>query len=593
MLPPMATSPAGPRSEGATASRLALLAVLGFAAALRLANLWSMDRLPIVTEQVRWPEGDMGFYYAWSGKILAGDVLGRDTPHPYTKWMRSIAPEETWERWWGGRQVFHNAPLYPYLLAAFRLVFGDGFRAIAILQLCIGLAGVALTFAIAGRLFGRTAAVAAGLTASLFGPALLYESFALRDGIAATTALGALWSLVRARDDGAVRWLVAGLLFALAVLARENIAAFAPFIAGWMAWLHWGRWRRLARSAAGFVAGVVLGLLPLAARNVALGVRPWALSPQGIQALALGHVVDANPALLGVTPAVARALTAADGSLVEVLRQIWSTYAGDWRRLAANEAVHLAAIVSSFEGSDNVNWYYLRDRSPVLRLALPFQVVLAFAVVGLIVERRSGGPQAPLWLFLVFSVLSLMVTCVLGRYRLPLAAVLAIYAGAALAWAQRQFAARRWIPLAAACVTGVAIVAVSGSALANLELRMRYRSVDFGISAKRHLERGERDLAIAELQAGLRAAYRGTDQRSLPQGFDLLARTFAIEANQAGRAEEATREIAELAADYPADALLEELLGVLYRDALGRREEAERHFAAAQRLRGGQASGAR
>jgi len=557
--------------------------VLAFALALRLANLWWMSRLPLVTEQVRWPEGDMAFYYAWSGKILDGDVLGRDTPHPYTQWMRAIAPQGTWERWWGGRQVFHNAPLYPYLLAGFRLVFGDGFRAIAIAQLAIGLAGVAVAFAIADRVFGRVAAVAAGLTASLFGPMLLYESFALRDGLAATTALGVVWALVRA--EGGRGWWLAGLSFGVALLARENMVAFLPFVAGWLAWVHRGRRALLAASAGKFAAGVVLALLPLVARNVAVGVRPWALSPQGIQALALGHVADGSPALLEVTPDVARVLTAADGSLIDVLRQIWSTYAGDWRALAAHEAMRLAAIVSSFEGMDNVSWYYLRDRSPILDLTLPFHVVLALGVVGLIVERGSGARQGPLRLFLAFSVLSLMVTPVLGRYRLPIALVLAIYCGAAIAWAASQLARRRWLPVAAACVTAIAIVGASQRMLARLETRMRYRSVDFGISAQRFFERGDRAEAIAELRSGLRAAYRGPDQTTLPKGFDLLARAYAIHAYQSGRADEAAGELSDLASDFPADPGIQELLGLLYRDGLGRSDEAERHLAEARRLR--------
>jgi len=45
----------------------------------------------------------------------------------FTSWMRELAPLETWERWWGERTVSHQAPLYAYVLAAVRLVAGDGF----------------------------------------------------------------------------------------------------------------------------------------------------------------------------------------------------------------------------------------------------------------------------------------------------------------------------------------------------------------------------------------------------------------------------------------------------------------------------------
>jgi hypothetical protein len=59
----------------------------------------------------------MAASWTWSGRILAGDVIGWDPPHQYTSWMRAWAPLETWHRWWGGRTVFHQAPLWAYTLA--------------------------------------------------------------------------------------------------------------------------------------------------------------------------------------------------------------------------------------------------------------------------------------------------------------------------------------------------------------------------------------------------------------------------------------------------------------------------------------------
>ena len=107
--------------------RCTLLAILGLAAAVRVANLGLMSRLPIAEYQRTWQESDMAFSWTWSGRILEGDVLGRDTIHPNTQWMRDMAPLESWERWWGGKHVFHQAPLYAYALAAARLVAGAGF----------------------------------------------------------------------------------------------------------------------------------------------------------------------------------------------------------------------------------------------------------------------------------------------------------------------------------------------------------------------------------------------------------------------------------------------------------------------------------
>ena len=108
-------SPFGPAPASAPriTSLRTLLAILGLAAAVRIANLALMSPLPIAEYQRAWQESEMAFNWTWSGRILAGDVLGRDTVYEYTDWMQAMAPLETWQRWWGGQHIFYQAPLDP------------------------------------------------------------------------------------------------------------------------------------------------------------------------------------------------------------------------------------------------------------------------------------------------------------------------------------------------------------------------------------------------------------------------------------------------------------------------------------------------
>src|SRR5437870_12022184 len=122
--------------------RGSLLLVLAVALAVRVVNVYGMSRFPIAEYQFRAPEADMSLAYEWSGHIVRGDLLGREPVHQYTTWMREIAPPETWDRWWGGAHIFHQAPLYAYTLAAFRLLAGDRFLPIALCQALLGLANV-------------------------------------------------------------------------------------------------------------------------------------------------------------------------------------------------------------------------------------------------------------------------------------------------------------------------------------------------------------------------------------------------------------------------------------------------------------------
>jgi hypothetical protein len=214
-------------------------AVLALAIAVRLVNVWIASRSPLAEYQLVWQEGDMATSWTWSGKILAGDVLGRDTPHQYTAWMRDWAPLETWGRWWGGRTIFHQGPLYAYALAGMRLVAGDRFVGVALCQAALGVVNVALVFLLAARLFGGAVPAIAAAGAAVYGPFLFHETVVLRDVLGVTVSLLLLWWLARSDDERLLRWLVAGALFALAVLARETTSV-ALFVALLIVRRFWG-----------------------------------------------------------------------------------------------------------------------------------------------------------------------------------------------------------------------------------------------------------------------------------------------------------------------------------------------------------------
>lgn len=298
--------------------------------------------------------------WRWSGQILRGDLLSREPAYAYPQWMREIAPAETWERWWGGRGVFFRAPLYGYLLAGGRAIVGDGFWGIALCQLALALAGVWLTFLLAERFFGTWAALAAGLGSALFGPSLLYEAFLLRDPLTATCSLAMLWALVRAPETGLPGWFLAGLSFAVSLLAREATLAFAPFVVLW-ALQRLGA-RRGAGALGALLAGAVLALAPLVARNVAVGVSPWALSSRGVEEIVIGHAAGGSVAALSIPPATGAILAQSDARLAPAIRLTLASYDGRWGDLAAHEVARLRAIVSRHEGADNASYAYFAQR---------------------------------------------------------------------------------------------------------------------------------------------------------------------------------------------------------------------------------------
>ena len=535
--------------------RLLLLVVLVVAADVRLLHLAHMADEPVVDWQRTWSEGDASATWAWSHTILGGDVLCRDTPHPYTAWMAKIAPPETWERWWGGKAVFHRAPLYPYLLAAMRRLVGDAFWGIALCQMALGLVSVALVFLIAARSFDPTVATVAGLGAALYGPFLLHESLLLRDPLAVTTSLLALWALIRSRDAGPLGVLVAGVLFAVSLLAREANVLFAPLALLWIV----RRTPNPRRAAALFVAGVVAGLLPLVARNLAVGVTPWALSNGATERIVYGHAVDAQPARFWIPAAAKAILEQADGHPLRAARLTIATYDGDWVKLGRHEAVNLLAVVAGFEPADNVDWYYFVDRSPLLRWSLRFELVLGAGLVGLWIARGTSARHGVLWWFVLASIPGLYAP-VMARYRLVAVAVLLIYAAVAVVWIGRQLRARHVGPAAVATFAVIALSVVSANLLRETAERLRYRPVEFILDAQVYHARGDDERALADLRDGLAKAYRGHDERTLPAGYLPMADELVTLSRLVGQDRDAAAALEQLAREYPEDTGLRSLL---------------------------------
>lgn len=96
---------------------LLLLGLVATSFAFRLLHLWAISDTPWIERYLTAPTVDDYSFFKWAQTILAGDWLGRDTYHPYFEWMGRVTDMEDWYEWWGGKEVFHQTPLYLYMLA--------------------------------------------------------------------------------------------------------------------------------------------------------------------------------------------------------------------------------------------------------------------------------------------------------------------------------------------------------------------------------------------------------------------------------------------------------------------------------------------
>ena len=447
--------------------------LLAAAVATRALYFVQLDATPFMHLE-RWTQTDMHYYDGWARQIAAGDWLTAKVPMPMHRWHHEVAqayfaahPEmraalagdggdadaRIWARWMGAPR-FYQDPLYPYLIAVvYRFVSAD-VRAVLALQLAAGVLTVLLIWSLARSHFGESAAACAAILAVLCAPLMFYELLLLRDSLIAGAGLAVVWIADRAIATGRRRWFLAlGLSLGLGYLLKSSFLVLAVLIVPTV--LAWKRTRVLAAGAM-VAAGIGLAILPLAVRNVHVGVPPVQVATSGPLTFLSANDASAVPdAGFGIdVPRLARFLGDTEGTWRDAVaavarRHTAGSYAAlTWRKW--DRAWHW------FEIPNNENFYYFRQQVPVLGwMPLTFGLCAPLALVGLLLAAARQPRPVTLFALVTSAVFMLVGFYVLGRFRASLIAVTLPFAGLAAAEliaATRTRHFRRAAALAAATV---------------------------------------------------------------------------------------------------------------------------------------------
>jgi 4-amino-4-deoxy-L-arabinose transferase-like glycosyltransferase len=392
---------AGPRRFS-----FALGAVLTAAAALRLAHFAAVRDEPFVA-------------------TLALDAA------EYDRWARALAAGD-----WLGSEPFFQAPLYPYALGALYFVCGRSLDLVYLVQIALGVAGLAATALAARRLLSQRHALAAAALGALAAPLPFHEVQIAKEGPAAALAGALLLALARARERGAAgAWLGAGILLGALALLRENALLLVPFLLP-LAWRRRDPRGSAARSLA-LLAGLALPLAPVAARHLALGGGLLPTTFQGGANFWIGNSPEADgtyrPLVPGKQiPALERseARRLAEEALGRPLaaREVsryWVGRALAWARAEPLAFLGLqlrkvALYLAPYEWPDVVDFAWLSARSLPLRVApIEWGTLVLLALAGLWLRRRALAPLLPVALFEVGWLAATVAFFLFARYRLP------------------------------------------------------------------------------------------------------------------------------------------------------------------------------
>ncbi len=426
-----------------------------FGLTLVLRAIYALEiRGTAIPELWRGRQTDMAFFVSWGRLIAEGDWLTDRALHPYFSWQRAIGTVEEWNRWYGGKS-FHQAPLYPYLLAClFRFVSNSVWSAYVVQTLGSALV-VVMIAGISRRVFDPLTGLLAGLITAFQGTLLFYDFVALRASLTVLLLVSAVWFLRQASSGTSVwRWLPAGVVLGLGFLLRPNAALTLVLAFPAVGILLWGQWRRIALSGALLALGFTLAIAPLVVRNRAVGVPPLGVSAVGATTFYLANAKGAPGTGWGMIDAFPKVLHETQGRFGSLARAAFASHGGVGSYLDLM-LTKLTSTFHYFERNNNANLYFAEHASVLLRwFTIPTWLVLAFGLSGLVLTRRRWRDLLWVYVGALVPLLSILLVYQTARFRLPLIVMMTPFAAAALVWMvrHRRQAVGAYVFTAVACI---------------------------------------------------------------------------------------------------------------------------------------------
>lgn len=510
-----------------------------------------------------------------SFRLLMGDAQAYDT------WARGIAGGD-----WLGREVFYQAPLYPYFMGGIYAVVGASPTAVRVVQTLLGAAGCVVLGIGGARLVGRRAGVLAAVALAVYPSAIFADGLIQKSSLDLFLVCALVATLGLAMERATTRWaLAAGGVLGALVLTRENALALAPIVGLVLARAV----RPPGRAVAGFVVGLTLVLAPVATRNRVVGGE-WHLTTAqfgpnlyiGNNPLATGVYkplrpgrgdasVEREDATQAAERAVGRTLSPGEVSAywtaraVEFVRE----QPGAWLRLLGRKAL---LFVNRVEVGDAEDQYTYGDASLLLRTlssVFHFGVLIPLAAFGVVIAWRAHRAVAVIAVSAAVYAATTVLTFVMARYRYPAIPPLLVLAATGLveAFARRVRRGR---------VAAGVMVAVTVAVLANVTLvdPAAVRAVSlYNIGTRLAAQPETLPLAIDHYRRAL----------ALLPGHALAHENLGLALGQQGHVEEALAELRRAVALDPGFADHHYNLAVAEM-AQGRRAEAEASFRTAIRL---------
>ncbi len=389
---------------------------------------------------------------------------------------------------WSPGETFFQAPLYPWALGVVYAVFGPSQTFAKSLQILLSVASCWLIYRMAERTFDQTIARTALAIAAVYGTYMYFANELLAVTLLVfLDLLGLDILLVAVEGERQWLWVTAGLVFGISAIARPTILPFVAAVGLWVV-ISGGRSQRLKPAMSStllFAAGVAIPILPVTVHNYLadgdfvliasnggfnffIGNNPRS---DGITAVAPGLRADRRGAQADQDRIAREALGDPEATPKDV-SDFWYTRGWKWIieepvaafRHVARKSLYL---INAHEVSNNrVIEFVTRHSSIFSRATIRFWMILPLAVAGIVIGGGRGRQKTLLLLFVVVYSATVVSFFVNSRFRMPMVAVLIVFAAAAVvAWFRwlrsrpldRQIGMRVFVSVLAAVATAVLI----------------------------------------------------------------------------------------------------------------------------------------
>jgi 4-amino-4-deoxy-L-arabinose transferase-like glycosyltransferase len=331
-------------------------------------------------------------------------------------------------------------PLYPLFLMSVYRIAGKEYIFVRLIQALMGVGVCFFTYAIALRLYGPRAGIAAGLIVACYPSLILYTCLLMSENLFIFLLAASLWLLLGTAQNRTSSCFTAGVLLGLACLTRSVLVGFIPLAALWLM----GRRGRIAALLC--MLGAVCTITPWTVRNGHFYRRFVLIDSYGGYNFLIGN----NPEATGRQ----------DREVVARLTETcWKTWKDDAHRAAVGyregfrfivthpaRFLHLGITKMGYLYGPEIrelSWGYSRNffgevPQPLLipaaaAVIAAFPLIAVLAIFGLCLRGvappgwRGGGALLVLAVF-YFSAAHFL-TFGESRFHLPLVPVFAVFAG--------------------------------------------------------------------------------------------------------------------------------------------------------------------